>query len=251
MPCGLARLVTEHHDADEPGEAIHDRSLGVGEWPRLGAPETHDTHADASIREGETGRQRHQPSDADMRPEDLGSGTLVGCVRGLDGEAIQHRASVKHPVMEWPLLADEAFCPWAGSGDDLKDVRSPGRHHRDDALGVRHDAGALDRHGPEQIPQRHGLARIRGDVIQESRDKTTEGLVDAAAVLNLAELRFDRRRPVWRSDGAGRRILLHPFAHSYANERLAILMIATISLKIRLAAGRLALTSAVDDNNLH
>lgn len=163
--------------------------------------EAHHPHTDASIREGETGRHRHQPSDADMRPEHLGSGTLVGCVGGLDGEAVEHRAPMKHPIMQRPLLADEALGPGAGSGDDLEDVRPRRGDHRDDALGVRHDAGPLDGHGPEQIPKRRGFAWISRNVIEKSRNEATERLVDPAAVLDVARHRFDGRWPVRRSDG--------------------------------------------------
>ena len=122
---------------------------------------------------------------------------------------MQHRPAVQHPVMQGPLLPDEALRPVSRRSHDLKDARPRRRHDRDDALGVGHDVGPLDCHGLEQIPKRHRLAWIGLDIVQQAPNEATERLVDTARILEAsglvvaAQLRLGGRWPVSGIDGAG------------------------------------------------
>ena len=170
-------------------EPVHDGPLGITEAPAFGTPETDHAHTDASVGERHARRHRHQPPDANLCAEDLGRRALPRGVFGLHGEPMKHCAAVQHSLVQGPLRADQAFRPRAGRGDDLEYVLPRSRNNRDDTFSVRDHASALDCHGVEQIPQRHRLARVGRNIVEEPRDQSTERFVDARCLLGDRHVR--------------------------------------------------------------
>jgi hypothetical protein len=94
--------------------------------------------------------------------------------------------------------------------------------------------GALDGHRLQQIPQWHRLARIGRNIVKEPRDKSTERFVDARCLLTDPRLVTGRRRPGSGFGDLRERPPAARFRHGYSVGKPAILMIATISLSVKL-----------------